>query len=434
MYNIQKPTPEQLVWQDMELGVIIHYCMEIYNPDCKHTMDAAVAEEIPPEKINPANLDVDQWMRAAKELGARYAVLVANHGTGFSLWPTAENDYCTRSLAWKNGKGDICHDFIDACRKYDIKPGFYYSTGWNGYYDIDDNKMRGQYQSPKYQEYVRHVEAQVKELWTEYGELFEIWFDGGVLAPQDGGPDLVPLLKKYQPQAMCFQGPRDHRNNLRWVGNENGLAPENCWATTNAGEASFDGTINDEKAGIGDPDGIYYWPAETDMPNRRHNGFGAGWFWRAGEEDTVLSPEELLDCYIRSVGRNSNLLLGMGISTDGDFKDEEQFIAFGNLIRETFGTPLAIDEHPTSLSCKLTVPYGKTAKYLVVREDITEGQHIRAFVVKSGDIEIYHSNCVGHKRIIPLDGLKGYDPAGETIEFIITQTAGIAKLRDVAIY
>lgn len=119
-------------------------------------------------------------------MGAKYAVLVANHCTGFSLWPTAENDYCTRSLAWKDGKGDICRDFIAACQKYDIKPGFYYSTGCNGYYDINDGTIRGEYRTEKYREYVRHVEAQVTELWTEYGKLFEIWFDGGVVDPKQG--------------------------------------------------------------------------------------------------------------------------------------------------------------------------------------------------------------------------------------------------------
>ena len=432
MYHVAKPTPDQLRWQDMELGVIIHYCMDIYNPDCKHIKNAEVATEIPPEKINPKHLDVDQWLRAAKAMGAKYAVLVANHCTGFSLWPTAENDYCTRSLAWKDGKGDICRDFIAACQKYDIKPGFYYSTGCNGYYDINDGTIRGEYRTEKYREYVRHVEAQVTELWTEYGKLFEIWFDGGVVDPKQGGPDLVPLLQKYQPQAMCFQGPREHLNDLRWVGNEDGLAPENCWATTNAGDSNFDGTVSHEEAGIGDPNGIHYWPAETDMPNRNHHGFGGGWFWREGEEDTVFTPEELLDCYIRSVGRNSNLLLGMGISTDGDFKDEEQFIAFGRLLRETFGTPLAIAEAPDSLDCTLIAPEGKTAQYLVIREDIADGQRIRAFVIRADEREIYRSNCVGHKRIVPLAryGAEG----AKSITFTVTEAVGEARLRDVAIY
>ena len=168
------------------------------------------------------------------------------------------------------------------------------------------------------------------------------------------------------------------------------------------------------------------------MPNRNHSAFGGGWAWQEGEEDTIFTPEELLDCYIRSVGRNSNLLLGMAISTDGDFQDEEQFIAFGKLLRETFGTPIVIHEKPESLTCTLTAPEGKTAKYLVIREDITDGQRIRKFAVTADGREVYRSNCVGHKRIIPLAkyGAEG----AKSITFQVTETAGEARLRDVAVY
>ena len=324
-----KPTKEQLVWQDMELGVLIHYCMEIYRPELvgEWYKTDMVRTELAPATIHPTKLDPEQWVRSAAELGAKYVVLVTNHCTGFSMWNTKVNDFSIASTDWRGGGGDICREFIEACKKYGLRPGFYYSTGCNGYYNINDS-WEWDYTSEYYQEYVRNVEAQVTELWTEYGDLFEIWFDGGIIPPEKGGPDLTPILRKYQPNAICFQGPRDYAHNIRWVGNEEGLAPENCWATTNAGEARYDGTVPDEKAGVGDPDGKYYWPAETDMPNRLHAAFGGGWGWKAGEEHLLYTPEQLLDCYIRSVGRNSNLLLGMAISTDGDFQDEAQLAAF----------------------------------------------------------------------------------------------------------
>lgn len=431
MTHIAKPTPQQLAWQDMELGVIIHYCMDIYNPSFKNQKSIEVRTAIPPEIIRPQKLDVEQWVRSSAEMGAKYAVLVAKHGTGFALWPTAENDYCTRSLAWKNGQGDICRDFIEACKKYNIRPGFYYCFHCNGYYDIDDALMKDYY-SEKYQDYIRHAEAQAKELWTQYGDLFEIWFDGGLVPHEEGGPNIRPMLEKYQPNAICFQGPKDYAHNIRWVGNEDGLAPENCWATTNAGDAAFDGTVSHEEAGVGDPDGRYYWPAETDMPNRNHTAFGGGWGWQAGEEDKVFSPEELFDCYLRSVGRNSNLLLGMAISTDGDFQDEAQFRAFGKLIRETFSTPLAIQTPDSALTCTLNVPSGKTARYLVIREDISDGQHIREFAVEADGREIYRSQCVGHKRIVPL--AKYGVTNAQAVTFRVTQSVGEARLRDIALY
>ena len=122
----------------------------------------------------------------------------------------------------------------------------------------------------------------------------------------------------------------------------------------------------------------------------------------------------------------------MGISTDGDFKDEEQFIAFGKLLRETFGTPLAIAEAPDSLDCPLIAPEGKTAQYLVIREDIADGQRIRAFVIQADGREIYRSNCVGHKRIVPLAryGAEG----AKSITVTVTEAVGEARLRDVALY
>lgn len=431
MTHIAKPTPQQLAWQDMELGVIIHYCMDIYNPSFKNQKSIEVRTAIPPEIIRPKKLDVEQWVRSASEMGAKYAVLVAKHGTGFALWPTKENDYCTRSLAWKNGQGDMCRDFVEACKKYNIRPGFYYCFHCNGYYDIDDALMKD-YRGEKYQDYIRHAEAQARELWTQYGDLFEIWFDGGLVPHEEGGPNIRPMLEKYQPNAICFQGPKDYANNIRWVGNEDGLAPENCWATTNAGDAAFDGTLSHEEAGVGDPDGRYYWPAETDMPNRNHTAFGGGWGWQVGEEDKVFSPEELFDCYLRSVGRNSNLLLGMAISTDGDFQDEEQFRAFGRLIRETFSTPLVIHTPGNEPVCTLTAPDGKKARYLVIREDISDGQHIREFAVEADGREVYRSQCVGHKRIVPLAkyGAEG----AHSVTLRVTQSAGEMHLRDVALY
>ena len=429
---IAKPTKQQLAWQDMELGVLIHYCMEIYRPDLtgKWYKTDMVRTAIPPASIRPQKLEPAQWVRSAAALGAKYAVLVANHCTGFSLWDTGVNDFSIAHTGWRGGGGDICREFTEACRRYGLRPGFYYSTGCNGYYNIND-EAPPDYRSETYRAYVKNVEAQLTELWTQYCDLFEIWFDGGVIPPEQGGPDLVPLLRRYQPNAVCFQGPRDWPHNLRWVGNEDGLAPENCWATANAGEASYDGTIPDERSGEGDPDGKYYRPAETDMPNRTHAAFGGGWAWKAGEEHLLYTPEQLLDCYVRSVGRNSNLLLGMAISTDGDFQDEAQFRAFGQLLRETFGSPLAALSFPDLKDnrCSLSLPENAAVKYAVIMEDVAEGQRIRGFRLLADGKPAYESQCVGHKRIVPLHGLRAREL---TLE--ITASAEAPALREFAVY
>ncbi len=416
--EIAKPTQRQLMWQEQELGVLIHYIMDIYAPDMASAdiKTDKVKTELSPDKINPTALDVEQWVRSAYEMGAKYAVLVANHCSGFSLWQTKANDYCTRSLKWKDGKGDMVADFIDACKKYGLKPGLYYSTCVNGYYNISD-EVPHDYFSPYYRQYVKNVEKQVTELWSEYGELFEIWFDGGIIPKEKGGPDLEPILRKYQPNALCFQGPTGYPHNLRWVGNEEGLAPENCWSAVN-------------EKGDGCADGKIYCPAETDTPNRSNSSFGGGWAWKKGEENTVRSPEELLDCYIKSVGRNSNLLLGMAIGASGKFEDEEQFISFGKLLKETFSSPVVKTECDGNKNVFIiTMPENSMGKYIVMRENIENGQKITGFRVFINGKKAYVGECIGHKRIIPLE-IK----AGDCVGIEITAAKDGWLLKDIGIY
>lgn len=414
-----KPTKQQLEWADMEIGVLIHYLMEIYSPDFTAYKTDAVRTELSPDRFLPQKLNPEQWVRSAYELGAKYAVLVANHCTGFSLWQTKVNDYSCESMSWKDGKGDIFREFIDACKKYGLKPGVYYSTGCNGYYNIND-EVKQDYMSEKYQNFVKCVERQVEELWSEYGEMFEIWFDGGIVPKEKGGPDIYPLLIKYQPNAIAFQGPPDYPHNIRWVGNENGYAPENCWSSCDP---------KDEENRAGSPDGNCWMPAETDFPNRSNNAFGGGWAWRKNEEHLVFSPEHLLECYINSVGRNTNMMLGMAISTDGDFQDEEQFIAFGKLLKGTFGTPSAELKNQYGSSFVIKTDKTKPIKYITLCEDISDGHKILGFDIFADGVKIYDGKCVGHKRIIPFDNLSASE-----IRIEIPESVSTPYLKLIAIY
>ncbi len=389
------PTKQQIQWADMEIGVIIHYIMEIYDPDFKEYKTSAVRTRLSPDKFKPARLDPEQWVRSAAELGAKYAVLVLNHCTGFSLWPTKVNDYSCASMEWKDGKGDIFREFLDACKKYGIKPGAYYSTGCNGYYNIND-EWKWDYKSEEYQAYVRCVEEQIKEIWSEYGELFEIWFDGGIIPKEEGGPDVLPILQKYQPDAITFQGPVEALHNIRWVGNELGFAPECCRASVKSDDRiSFDGDLHGE----------LWIPAETDFPNRSAKAFGGGWGWKEGEENYVLTPEQLLDCYVKSVGRNTNMMVGMAISTDGDFQDEEQFINFGKLFKKTFAKAVDTIENPAADNIILRSDGKTKLNYFVISEDISKGENADSLKLFADGKEIYAGECIGHKRIVPLNGI-----------------------------
>lgn len=399
------PTQRQLEWADCEVGVIIHQDVQVYVPSYKDHADT----NVPPASVfNPSALDTDQWLETAKAAGARYAVLVAKHCSGFSLWPTKAHPYSVASSPWKNGKGDIVADFIASCRKYGIRPGLYASTGRNNYFGVSDLKA-GYKTIPdeKWNRYRELVRTQLTELWSNYGELFEIWFDGGNLPADRGGREIEDLIVKLQPNAVIFGGDPGRIACCRWVGNENATSPYDCWARWTPPEK--EGYPEYLKKAMGAPDGKFWCPAESDIPNRnQHKCFQGGWFWRKGEESGLYSPEELLDRYLKSVGRNSNLLIGMVIDNRGRVPeaDVEQFRRFGGLVRDLYRNRLACVSG-TGLSFCIDLPPDSGANLCSIREDISKGENVRRFRLHGfcgGDWkELSAGGTVGHRRLVTFD-------------------------------
>jgi len=424
--NLVLPSKEQLIWANLEIGVIIHIDVQVFenNYEFREQWGHQPAAEV----FAPMQLDTDQWMQTAKTAGAKYAVLVAKHCSGFCLWPTNVHDYSVKNSPWKNGRGDIVGDFFKSCVKYDIKPGLYYSASCNAYCDVDNPGIiqSSENNAEKQQKYNEMVLAQLTELWTRYGDIFEIWFDGGCLPPEDGGPDIAGLLHKLQPNAIVFQGPPGTKSLIRWVGNERGVAPEDCFSTVDFTPESFNG--HDERIYGGNPDGATWSPAESDIPNRyakktKHGG----WFWYPGEDDMVIPADELFEVYLKSVGRNTNLLIGMVPDNRGLIPeaDAATFAAFGEKVREAFAKPLAeadIANASDKYNYRLAVPEG--AKYLVLKEDISKGERVLGYSV-NGSIT---GKCIGHKKIINL-------PSGlSEITLAITEAKIEPALRSIQIF
>lgn len=333
------PTPAQLEWADAEIGVLIHFDMPVFKPKYEWRRDMGKHPDA--SVFNPKQLDTDQWIKSAKSAGAKYAVLVAKHCSGFSLWPTEAHEYSVKNSPWKNGKGDLVKDFIESCKKYGLKPGIYASTTANGYLQVDNpgKVLSGDPEEQK--QYNKIVETQLTELWTNYGPLFEIWFDGGVLPVEKGGFDILSMVKNYQPNSIAFQGPFGYANNIRWVGNEHGLAPYPCWARADS-TTSSSGVI--EIKGLnGNPNGSFWCPGEADFPLRKNSTFQGGWFWRKGEDDKLFSLEELMDKYHKSIGRNTNMLLGIVIDDRGLVPDADvrRLDEFGKEVKKSFSKPIA---------------------------------------------------------------------------------------------
>lgn len=412
------PTEKHKQWAELELGVLIH-CL--------------IGQDFDPEvraKFNPPNLDTDQWVRSAVKLGAKYAVLVCKHGTGFTNYPTDANDFSVSSWAWKDGKGDIVADFLASCKKYGLEAGLYYHLNYNEYYDMrhPDAEMR---KTEAYAKYRAVVEKQVEELWSRYGEVFEIWFDSGVLSKEENGPDVIPLLEKYQKDAIMFQGPSIMPNCIRWVGNEYGYAPENCWSAVSY-PGSLSGLPQDEfnRLVAGCPDGAYWHPAETDVPNRDRRASGGGWNWGENEKQYCFTPETIRDFYFNSVGRNTNLLIGMGIAEDGSFEDEDQFEQAGKLISDIYARPLGYTNVLSDSKAEIALDKPVIVRTVSIREDLSEGHRILGWRLNIDGNTVAEGKCIGHRRLISLDG----NIPASRIVFEVTEESAPAVLRDMEIF
>jgi len=410
--GIPLPTKAQRIWADLEIGVIIHLDVQTFVPEYKFRRQWGYSP--PAEVFAPMELDTDQWIHSAKAAGAKYAVLVAKHCSGFSLWPTDAHDYSIKQSPWKNGAGDIVGDFFASCEKYGLKPGLYYSASCNAFYNVD-NPGTVRDGGPEAQErYNRMVLAQLTELWTRYGDVFEIWFDGGCLPVERGGPDIAPLLHQLQPNAVVFQGPPGTKSLLRWVGNERGVAPKDCFAA------------------VGDQ----WVPAESDFPNRYAlKAFQGGWFWRAGEDRALRSPEALFKTYLTSAGRNTNMLIGMVIDNRGLVPDADAavFARFGDRMANTFGAPVAslepddLRSAPDAHKYRLALPENASPRYLVMEEDIAFGERVQGYRVMAGGKTI-KGKCVGHKRILALP------PGTKEVVLEITRAKAEPVLKRLAVY
>jgi alpha-L-fucosidase len=415
--DLPTPSPQQVAWQDCELGMFFHFDIPVFKPG----WDWRSWKDLPdPNLYDPKRLDTDQWLQTASSLGAKYAVLVAKHCSGFLQWQSDLYPYGVKQSPWRGGKGDLVRDFVKSCERFKIKPGIYASVSANGYLEVDNPGLinRGRGGDPtKQAAYARICEGMLSELWGRYGELFHIWFDGGALQPDKGGPDMLPLLQKFQPHANVFQGPAA---TVRWVGNEDGVTSYPCWATTPSRDSS----------GSGDPEGKVWLPGECDVPLPGHE-----WFWTPNQRTNIEPLPRLLDMYYRSVGRNCNLLLNATPGPDGLISEANlrHYAEFGREIRRRFGTPLAETTGEGEV-VELKLPRLQRVDHFVCMEDIRQGERVREYVVeglvKSGAwTKLCDGISIGHKRI------QKFAPREiSSIRLRVTKSVGKPLIRRLAAY
>lgn len=410
--NVPIPTNAQLTWQNAELVAVFHYDLHVFDGKKYNQRENRITPVEDINIFNPRNLDTDQWVKAAKDAGCKIAILTATHETGFALYQSDVNPYCLKAVKWRDGKGDIVKDFVESCRKYDVLPGIYIGIRWNSFYGIHDFKVHGEgeFAENRQQHYNHMCEGMVEELMSRYGDLSVVWFDGGAHGPDQGGPDVLGIFEKHQPNCLFYHSLQ--RADMRWGGSESGTVPYPCWGTFNHA-VWFDKRGDDEgfkPLKYGFPDGAFYCPAMSDAPLRGYNGRHE-WFWEPGDEAHIFPVENLMNMYYNSVGHNTSLIIGLTPDANGLMPepDVKRLKEWGDEIKRRFSNPIvSVSGNENKIVAKL--PNRQLINQIVLEEDISKGECIRKFTLegktKNGWKTIFEGSCIGHKFIHRCDEME----------------------------
>ncbi len=434
------PNDRQIAWQEAEMGAVFHYDLHVFDGEKYGQGGNRITPMTNYQIFNPEKLDTDQWIRAVKDAGFTFAILTATHETGFALFQSKVNPYSMRALDYKSGKGDVVRDFVNSCRKYGIKPGIYVGIRWNSFFGVYNFQVNGidEFRDNRQLYYNQMIEGMVKELCTNYGELFEIWFDGGADHPDNGVPDVLPIVQQYQPNCLFY-----HNSQLaeaRWGGSESGTVPYPCWATFPNYYSHAGDTPNERMRLLkhGDPKGDYWIPAMSDAPLRGYNGRHE-WFWEPGDEAHIYPLENLMNIYNRSVGHNSTLIMGLTPDPDGLLPepDVQRLKEWGAEIKRRYGTPISkVEEvklNSPQTNITLNIPKDQYINTVIIREDIKHGERIRKYRlegrIKGKWTSLGEGSCIGNKRI------QEFDPVVcSKIRIKFLESDGIPMIREFSVY
>ncbi|MCK0136027.1 alpha-L-fucosidase [Arenibacter sp. S6351L] len=426
------PSGRQMNWQEMEYYAFIHFSMNTFTD-----IEWGYGDK-DPALFNPTELDTRQWAKVIKEAGMKGVILTAKHHDGFSLWPSEYTDYSVKNSPWKNGKGDLLKELSEACKEYGLKFGVYLSP-WD--------RNHPDYGKPEYITYFRN---QLKELLTNYGDVFEVWFDGA-----NGGSgyygganenrsvdrktyydweNTYKLVRELQPNAMLFS---DAGPDTRWCGTEEGWVGETNWSTLNRDEV-WPGFPDYHELRYGHEDGTHWVPAEVDVSIR------PGWFYHQSEDHKVRTLPEMLDIYYNSVGRNATLLLNFPVDPRGLIHetDVERVMELAKSLEADFKDNLAKKAKVTASQVRgnakkynadkltdgnkdtywvtddavtdatVTLDFGEPTEFnrLLIQEYIPLGQRVQEFSIEAfvdgSWKELAKATTIGYKRILRLPTVK----------------------------
>lgn len=447
------PAERQLAWHAMEQYAFVHFTINTFTDK-----EWGYGDESP-ELFNPTDFDADALVKVVKDANLKGLILTAKHHDGFCLWPSAYTEHSIKNSPYKDGKGDIVGEVAEACRKAGVKFGIYLSP-W-------DRNHAG-YGTDEYLVYYRN---QLRELLTNYGPVFEMWFDGAnggdgyygganeVRRVESGylyydWPKVVEIIRELSPETVVWSSSLP---DARWCSNERGVVSETCWAMASPEDLYPQGRDNIEVLAHGQEDGNRWAPAEADVSIR------PGWFYH--EEQQPKTPEKLFDIYLTSVGRGGTLLLNLAPDKRGRVpeQDIESLMAWRKMVDDTFATDLAAKAKVKASSTRgcgygakcvvgeddaywatedgvttgdVTLEWNEPqdVEYVTIQEHIALGQRVRSFeidVMRDGEWQnaVVKATTVGYKRILPIEG------AGvSAVRVRFTDSRGELAIARVAVY
>ena len=443
---IPEPTRAQLQWHAMEFYLFLHFGPNTFTD--KEWGEGTEHEEI----FDPANLDCNQWCRIAKAAGAKGIIITAKHHDGFCLWPSKFSKHTVRESKWKNGKGDVLKELCVACKKYGLKFGVYISP-WD--------RNHPDYGTEKYNDVFVNM---MKELFTNYGPIWELWWDGANGEGPNGKKQVYDwrrfekTVRELSPNTVVFS---DIGPDIRWCGNEDGIAGKTNWNVLDtAGFKRGAGGPPQDTLNTGNVNGKNWIPAECDVSIR------PGWFYHKAEDGKVKTPEQLFQLYVKSVGRGANLLLNVppdrrGLLTEYDsaalvgfrklltknladnlFKNSATYHLFHGILKKapalSDGNSKTIERlteiTEQSVGIELKGKQNKKINCIVLNEDLSKGQHCGKFKLllfnsKDELVKEIDGTTIGKKRIITFPVL-----AVNTIELTIEAQNDITGISEMQAY
>ena len=444
------PTAAQLEWQQRELAMFLHFGVNTFTG--REWGDGTEGPAI----FNPSDLDARQWAQVARECGFGLMILTAKHHDGFCLWASAQTDHSVASSPWRDGKGDLVREFVDAARAEGLEVGLYLSP-W-------DRNAAVYGDSPKYNDFYI---AQLQELLTGYGPIAEVWFDGACGEGPNGRKQeydwerFLRVVRELQPEAVMFS---DAGPDVRWVGNERGVAGDPSWSRVDPGVVSYPGQSGEHiirHLQHGERDGTVWRPAETDVSIR------PGWFWRKSENEKVRNAQNLVELYFLSVGRNSLLLLNVPPDTRGQLHEADVAALRGfrkrldeifavNLAQgatakaqnvrggaETFAAVRALDGDPQTYWATddgvttgwLEIDLGEPRQFNVISisEHIALGQRVCRFRVEYDDGDawkpLFSAETIGYKRLARVP-----ETRAQRVRLVIEESLACPTISEFALY